>query len=179
MRRLTLLRHAKSSWDDSVKTDFDRPLNAKGRRAAATMGAYLRRERAAFDIVVASPAMRVRQTIEGVEDGLGRPLGAMFDARVYQASAAVLIELVAALAPGCARALLVGHNPGLEDLVMALVPAGGWGAIEEKYPTASVAELDLLVEDWAQVGEGCGRLRRFTRPRDLDPGLGPDAGEGS
>ena len=176
MRRFTLLRHAKSSWDDSVRTDFDRPLNAKGRRAAATMGAFLAREGLGFDLVLASPAMRVRQTIEGVEDGLGRALGPVFDSRIYMASAGVLAELVAALPAGVNHALLIGHNPGLEDLLLWLVPEGaaGRGAVEEKYPTAALAELNLLVGAWSEAGEGCARLARFTRPRDLDAALGPD-----
>lgn len=176
MRRLSLLRHAKSSWDDSVKTDFDRPLNAKGRRAAATMGAFIAREGMAFDVAVASPAMRVRQTIEGVEDGLGRVLGPVFDPRIYMAGYAALCEILSAMPVSAEHVLLIGHNPGLEELALWLVPEGGARreTIEEKYPTASFAELGLLIETWVQVGEGCGRLERFTRPRDLDASLGPD-----
>ncbi len=176
MRRLTLLRHAKSSWDDSVKTDFDRPLNAKGRRAASVMGAFLAREGLAFDLVVCSPATRVRQTLEGVEDGLGRALTPVFDSRIYMASAAGLAEVLGALSAGAGHVLLVGHNPGIEDLVLWLVPeaAGGRGSVEEKYPTAAIAELELGVDDWAGIAEGCARLLRFTRPRDLDAALGPE-----
>ena len=176
MLRLTLLRHAKSSWDDSVKTDFDRPLNAKGRRAASVIGAFMARALPPFDMVVASPALRVRQTIEGVEDGLGRPLGPVFDARIYMAGASTLAELVGALPHTAGHALLVGHNPGLEDLLLWLVPEGGTGreTVEEKYPTASLAELELDVPAWDAVAHERARLARFTRPRDLDSALGPD-----
>lgn len=178
MLRLSLLRHAKSSWDDSVRSDFERPLNAKGRRAAATVGAFIAREGLAFDLVIASPAVRVRQTIEGVEDGLAHTLGPVFDARIYMASAGTLLDILAGVPAHVRHVMLIGHNPGLEDLVFALVADGGRGAIEQKYPTASLAELELAGEGWAGLGERGARLLRFTRPRDLDPGLGPDPDEG-
>ena len=177
MLALTLLRHAKSSWDDSVRRDFDRPLNAKGRRAAAAMGAFMAREGLAFDLVIASPAERVRQTITGVEDGLGRSLSPLFDSRVYMASATILTEILSALPATAARVLLVGHNPGLEELLFYLVPEGGRGEAETKYPTAACAQIDLAIGDWIAPGQNCGRLVRFTRPRDLDPALGPDPEE--
>ena len=175
MKSLTLLRHAKSGWDDPVLRDFDRPLNGKGRRAAARMGRYLRDEGLAFDCVVASPALRVQQTIAGVEDGYGRPLRPLFDRRIYMASSATLIDLVQGLDDGCARALLVGHNPGLEDLVLALAAASPCrDEVEEKYPTATLAELTFAADRWADLAEGGGAMTRFIRPRELDPALGPD-----
>ena len=177
MLRLSLLRHAKSSWDDSVRTDFERPLNAKGRRAAAAMGVFIAREGLAFDLVIASPAVRVRQTIDGVEDGLARALSPVLDARIYMASAGILMDVLAGVPESVGHVLLIGHNPGLEDLVFALVGEGGRGAIEDKYPTASLAELELAGEGWAGLSEGRARLVRFTRPRDLDAGLGPDSDE--
>jgi phosphohistidine phosphatase len=177
MKTLTLLRHAKSSWDDPVERDFDRPLNGRGRRAAHRMGRYLRDEGLAFDHVIASPALRVQQTIAGVEDGYGRPLSPIYDRRIYMASAATLLELVQALDDAHARVLMVGHNPGLEDLVLALVPqteAGLREEVEIKYPTATLAEMRFGAECWSDIDERTGTLARFMRPRELDPSLGPD-----
>ena len=177
MKTLTLLRHAKSGWDDPVQRDFDRPLNAKGRRAAATVGGWLRREGVGFDRVVASPALRVQQTLAEVAGGMGAELDPAWDRRLYLASAATLLDVIRALPDDAATALLVGHNPGLEDLVLLLVPdatAGLRDAVEEKYPTASVAELHFANDRWADAAEGGATLARFTRPRDLDPTLGPD-----
>ncbi len=176
MKTLTLLRHAKSTWDDPVERDFDRPLNGRGRRAAARMGQWLRDEDAAFDHVRASPAVRVRQTIEGVEDGLRRPLKAMFDTRIYLASAMTLLDVVQGFEADAATALLVGHNPGLEDLLLLLTPDADplRGEAEIKYPTAAVAVLDLSVDAWRDVQPGMATLRTFVRPRDLDASLGPD-----
>jgi phosphohistidine phosphatase len=178
MKTLTLLRHAKSGWDDLVQRDFDRPLNGKGRRAAATVGRHLRREGLRFDHIIASPALRVQQTLEEVATSYGPGTTPAWDRRIYLASAATLLELIRELPDDAATALLVGHNPGLEDLVLLLVPDAGAGlrdTVEEKYPTASVAELSLPIERWADAAEGAATLTRFTRPRDLDPSLGPDA----
>lgn len=177
MKTLTLLRHAKSAWDDPVERDFDRPLNGRGRRAASRMGRYMRDAGLMFDTVRASPAVRVRQTIEGIEDGLGRPLNPIFDTRIYMASGATLLDLVQSLEGSADRALLIGHNPGLEDLVLLLTPEGGGdlrSEVETKYPTAAIAELRFDVDHWGEVDEGKGTLVRFVRPRELDPTLGPD-----
>lgn len=182
MKTLTLLRHAKSGWDDPVSRDFDRPLNPKGRRAAALVGRHLRQRGFAFDHVVASPALRVQQTLEEVASGYGRALDPNWDRRIYLASAATLLDVVRELPDTVGSALLTGHNPGLEDLVLLLVPdlaaeskAGPRGAVEEKYPTASIAELHLRIDRWADIAPGGAELHGFTRPRDLDPTLGPDA----
>ena len=176
MKTLTLLRHAKSTWNDPVERDFDRPLNGRGRRAAARVGQWLRDEEHGFDHVRASPAVRVRQTIEGVEDGLGAALHALFDTRIYLASAMTLLDIVQNFEPGCDRALLIGHNPGLEDLLLFLTPDADplRGEAEIKYPTATLAVLDLSVDAWRDVAPGSAHLRVFVRPRDLDPSLGPD-----
>lgn len=176
VKTLTLLRHAKSGWDDPLTRDFDRPLNAKGRRAATAMGRYLRDEGLAFDHVVASPAIRVMETLDAVGQGLGRRLAPAWDRRLYLASADDLVGVVRELPDHVERVLLVGHNPGLEDLVLMLVPDrvdGLRDAVEEKYPTASLAELSLA-DGWGSAGRGRAALTRFVRPRDLDPSLGPD-----
>src|ERR687885_612701 len=94
MKTLTLLRHAKSGWDDPVQRDFDRPLNAKGRRAAQTIGRHLRAQGCRFDHVIASPAARVQQTLAEVGDGYGEALAPHWDRRIYLASAATLLDLV-------------------------------------------------------------------------------------
>lgn len=181
MKTLTLLRHAKSGYDDPLLRDFERPLNDRGRRAAVRVGQWLKaaRERGdmpEFDHVAASPAVRVRQTIDGVEAGLQARLAPLYEQRIYLASSATLTELVAGFADACDHALLVGHNPGLEDLLLELVPRGDplRDEAEMKYPTAALARLDLDIQRWAQVDGGRAALRHFIRPRDLDPSLGPE-----
>jgi phosphohistidine phosphatase len=177
VKTLTLLRHAKSGWDDTVPRDFDRPLNPKGRRAAAMVGRHLRSLGVGFDHVVASPAVRVEETLGEVQSGLGLSLQPAFDRRIYLASAATLLDVVHDLPAEADRVLLVGHNPGLEELVLMLVP-GCTGClreeVEQKYPTATVAEM-TMAGNWSDAGNGTAALTRFIRPRDLDPTLGPDA----
>ncbi|WP_448579356.1 SixA phosphatase family protein [Thermaurantiacus sp.] len=176
MRSLSLLRHAKSSWDDPVTRDIDRPLNERGRRAALRMGAYFRDQAISFDGVLASPATRVVETVARVEEGLGRSLGALLDRRIYMASAVTLLELVQGY-EDLAHLLLVGHNPGLEDLALMLTPADGTPArlaLEAKFPTAAFITMVFAVDRLADIREGEGRIAHFIRPRDLDPSLGPD-----
>lgn len=177
MKTLTLLRHAKSGWDDPVARDFDRPLNPKGQRAAAMMGRHMRGERLAFDRVVASPAARVAETLAHVAAGYGDDLAPIWDQRLYLASAATLLDVVRELPDGAGSVLLAGHNPGLEELVLLLVPdaPGLRDEVEVKFPTASLAELRFAGDSWHSVSPGSAELARFTRPRDLDPSLGPDA----
>ena len=176
MKTLTLLRHAKSGWDDPVTRDFDRPLNRRGRRAARTVGAEMRKLGLAFDRVLASPARRVVETLEEVAETFG-PIEPEYEQRLYLATTETLIELLRATDESVERLLLVGHNPGMECLALAL--SGGSenalrGEIELNYPTGTLAEIALDVEGWWQVDGGCGKITRFIRPRDLDPELGPD-----
>ena len=179
MKTVTLLRHAKSGWDDPVSRDFDRPLNAKGKRAAHRIGEYLRHEHVGFDHIVASPAVRVVETLEHVAGGLGETIAPQWDKRVYLASAESLLDVIQEADDSHAHLLIAGHNPGLEDLILMLVPddaaSGARDAVEEKFPTASLAEITLPVDRWEDVRPNAGEIARFVRPRDLDPALGPDA----
>lgn len=174
MKTLGLLRHAKSDWDDRALRDFDRGLNDRGRRGAALMGAHIRDEGTAWDALIASPAERVQRTLESAALGL-EP---QFDKRCYLASSATLMEVVRDLAGDGDRVLLSGHNPGMQELVFDLVSAEEENALFDeaarKFPTASFAILHCAIDDWAELAEGYGKLVHFTRPRDLDPELGPE-----
>ncbi|QIG78511.1 SixA phosphatase family protein [Stakelama tenebrarum] len=176
MKTLTLLRHAKSGWDDSVARDFDRPLNPKGHRAALAMGRHMRSLGLAFDHVVASPAVRVTETLSEIESGFGTALAPDWEKRLYLASAATLLDMLQELPDSVSNILFVGHNPGLEELVLLLVPGGSdlRSDVEEKFPTASLAQISFDTDRWSEIEEGKGVLKRFVRPRDLDPALGPD-----
>lgn len=175
MKTLTLLRHAKSSWDDPVKRDFDRPLNPRGRRAARTVGREMRSLGLAFDRAVASPARRVVETIEEVALSFG-PLDPDYDERIYLAPLGTLMDVVHETSDAIARLLLVGHNPGLEELALFLAGREGplRAEVEVKYPTGTLAEIRFSAEHWRDVAEGEGTIVRFIRPRDLDPELSPD-----
>lgn len=177
MKTVTLLRHAKSDWNDSVSRDFDRPLNERGKKAASLMGAWAGKQKLAFDAVVASPAVRVTETLDHFLGAYGREADVRWDRRIYLASSATLFDVLRDLPEGVETVLMVGHNPGLEDLILDTVPDSATDtlrvAVEEKYPTASIATLRFAAEKWADLAKPA-TLTAFIRPRDLDPALGPD-----
>lgn len=175
MKRLTLLRHAKSDWDDPVARDFDRPLNRRGQRAALLMGRFAKTEGMAFDHLVASSALRVKETLDSFLEAYGRQIAPQWDRRIYLASSATLLDVVRDIPDSAGDALMAGHNPGLEDLILDMVADCPLrDSVEEKFPTASLAVLTFPVDRWADAGKGAA-LVSFTRPRDLDPALGPEA----
>lgn len=175
MKTLTLLRHAKSGWDDPVSRDFDRPLNLRGRKAAQTIGREMRAQGLRFDQVIASPATRVVETLGEVAAGYGKSLDQSYDQRLYLASTDVLLDVIGGIDLAVESLLLVGHNPGLEKLALLLTEESDLRReVEIKYPTATIAEIQLPVQTWKEVSERTGKLTRFIRPRDIDPELGPD-----
>ena len=180
MRQLLLLRHAKSSWDDPALSDHARPLNARGRRAAAAIAQAMRELGLAPDIVLVSSARRTLQTLEALtpfdDPALIEPMDALYLAP-WRGLLAAIQEV-----PETARSLLViGHNPGLHELAMALAgPEGGTGGgtgasgrgglaarrLAEGYPTGALAEFSIATP-WHLLEAGGGRLIRFIQPRDL------------
>ena len=168
MKTLTLLRHAKSGWDDPSLSDFARPLNARGRSAARAMGQEMRALGLAWDHVVASPAVRVTETILGLAESYG-PLDPVYDETVYLASLDTLLDIVRATDDAHATLLLVGHNPGMERLALLLSRGGALhDEIALKYPTGALTEIALPVEHWRDAAESGGTIARFLRPRDLE-----------
>jgi phosphohistidine phosphatase len=181
MRQLLLLRHAKSSWDDPGLADHARPLNPRGRRAAAAVAAALRELGLSPDVVLVSSARRTLQTLEQIRPAfdsgaLVEPMDAL-----YLASWQTLLSLVQA-APETARSVMViGHNPGLHELAMALTGAAGHAAgspeaqrLAEGFPTAALAEFSVALP-WRLLDGGGGRLVRFLVPRDLAAAEGVQA----
>ncbi len=179
MKTLGLFRHAKSDWQDPRARDFDRPLNARGREGAAVMGRHVRDHGVRWDRMISSPAIRCAETIEIACQAAGRPVAVQWDRRIYLASSATLLDLLRAQDDSGKAVLMVGHNPGLEDLIFDLVPDDGTSplrdVVEVKFPTASFAVLELDTAKWADLKERCGRLTHLTRPRDLDSALGPQS----
>lgn len=174
MKTLGLLRHAKSDWDDVAMRDFDRGLNDRGRKGATLIGAHIMRHGVKFDRLLASPAERVRQTLAAALPNL-EP---QFDERLYLAGADTLLEVLKEKGGEADALLVAGHNPGLQELLFALVPPSAEDALFDdaanKYPTGTFAVFELDINDWTQLDEDCGRLLHFKRPRDLDSSLGPE-----
>jgi phosphohistidine phosphatase len=149
--------------------DFDRPLNPRGRKAAEAVGRELERRGLRFDHVVASPAVRVRQTLDRLTGGYGELPDIRFVPAIYEAPLGALAEIVRAIPDECRSALLVGHNPGLQQLVLEL-SRGARGPLRERvaerFPTAATAIIDFDVESWRQTN--AGELADLIVPRELD-----------
>jgi phosphohistidine phosphatase len=183
MKRLTILRHAKSGWDDPVARDFDRPLNDRGKLAAQLIGMHAARLNLGVDYIWSSPAVRCGDTLD-----IFLPAADMssidlhWDRRIYLASSASLLDVLRDTPAGAQHVLMCGHNPGLEDLILGLVPDDGGptgdvvlrDSVEAKFPTAALATLDCAVTDWTALADGCATISAFVRPRDLSAELGPE-----
>ena len=162
MRTLYLLRHAKSSWKDANLADFDRPLSGRGRRAAETVGLFLKDKEIKLDLVVSSPAVRARQTIEIVLRSAKQRPELRFDERIYEATVGRLLEIVSQLENEHKTVLLVGHNPGMQELLALLTGQS------EEYPTAALTKITFKNFKWAEVGNKKGSLEWLVKPKELD-----------
>ena len=162
MLRLTLVRHAKSSWDDPAASDFERPLNARGKRDAPVMALRVSALRRLPDRVVSSPALRAISTARVFADRLGvADDDIVLDRRIYDASRHTLIEVLRSLPVDSRHAILFGHNPGFSELAKWLATCPF-----DDMPTCAVASFELQVAEWREVGAGCGRLARYFYPKD-------------
>ena len=161
MRTLYLLRHAKSSWKDDSLRDFDRPLKRRGREAAEQIGEVLKAEKLKDFLVISSPAVRARETSAIVLKSAGLQLEPRFDERIYEADVRTLLELVASIPDKSATAMLVGHNPGFENLLSYLT------GDDRHMPTAALAKIEFDAGSWSEVTRGSGRLESFVTPKDL------------
>lgn len=174
VKLICLMRHAKSDWNDTDKRDFDRGLNNRGRRGAALMGAHIRDHGVKFGKVIASPAERVVRTL----DAALPEIEPKFDSRLYLASSETLMDVLREQDDAANAVLLVGHNPGLQDLILKLVALDKENALFDeakvKLPTACFVTIAVPADSWAQLREESGEITHLARPRDLDPELGPE-----
>ncbi|WP_342750192.1 histidine phosphatase family protein [Phreatobacter oligotrophus] len=171
MRRLILLRHAKSDWPPGM-VDHDRPLAARGRRAAPLIGRWLVDNGFVPDRALVSTAERTRETWALASAGLIAMPAATFEPRIYEAPAWQLLNVIRETPDDVATLLLVGHNTGIEDLAARLIGAGPEDQrrrLARKYPTGGLAVIDCAAHSWRDIAAGIGTLHAFVVPRDLDP----------
>ena len=169
-RRILLLRHAKSAWDEPGLDDFDRPLAPRGRRAAAVMGVYLRDEDLVPDLVLCSAARRAAETWEIVAHELPRAPAVEHDPAFYMVPAERLLRRLRKLPAAVRTVLVVGHEGGVDVLARRLVGDGAAPLrkrLGEKYPTAALVAIAVTLDDWAALADKTGTLTRFAAPKDL------------
>ena len=162
MKTLFLLRHAKSSWKDETLPDFERPLNGRGKRAAETIGQYFKTSTIIPELILCSPAERTRETVALVLKTARWSTEVRYDQRIYEASAQRLAEVVSQIDNDRKVAMLVGHNPGLEDLLLLFTGNA------EVMPTGAIAKLLLKTTKWETAIEKRATLDWIVRPRDLE-----------
>lgn len=168
-RELLVLRHGKSDWSTDAASDFERPLAARGRKAVKYMGCWLREQQLLPDHIVSSPAKRAEQTTLRACQfaGISKTL-VVWDRQIYAADVPDLLQVLAQCPKDKKRVMIVGHNPGFEDLVAYLggdrieVPPNG-----KLMPTAALARLEMP-DQWNTLEPGCAVALSVTRARDLE-----------
>jgi phosphohistidine phosphatase len=161
MKKLLLLRHAKSSWDDARLADFGRPLNGRGRKAAPLIGDFMRARQLWPDLIISSPAARARETVALVLEASGIKTELRYDERIYEATAGRLLEVISEVGDEKQEVMLVGHNPGFENLLERLTGES------LRVPTAALARIVLDADRWNEAGARGGRLEWLVKPKEL------------
>ena len=162
MKTLLILRHAKSSWDDSRLSDYERPLNSRGKRDAPRMGQLLRDEELVPDLIITSPAERAVATAEAVATASGYAHEIKFTRQLYHAAPEEYVEVLQEEGGNYQRVMVVGHNPGIEYLVELLTD------VDERMPTCALAQVELPIEQWTELNEEVmGKLVNVWRPKEL------------
>lgn len=168
-KRLFLLRHAKSSWDDPGLDDHERPLAPRGRRAVQVLGEHLRDSGIRPVQVLCSSSRRTRETLEGVAPG-GETL---IESELYNADAQQLVDRLRQISEDVDSVMVIGHNPTLQITALRLTEDGGTNSdgshrsqISQKFPTAALATLSFDCA-WSELGPGCARLVDYVRPKAI------------
>jgi phosphohistidine phosphatase len=165
---LYLLRHAKSSWADHGLADEERPLARRGRRDAKRVAAHIRGLAVAPQLVLCSPAERTRQTLELLRPALAATATVKLEPGLYTDSAQELLDRLRAVPEAVGSVMLIGHNPGLQELALLLVSAGAYvERLEAKFPTAALATLTIPRATWGRLSEADAELTAYVVPREL------------
>jgi phosphohistidine phosphatase len=168
MKTLYLLRHAKSSWDDPSTPDHDRPLNERGRRAAALMGTQINTRGIRPEVVLCSTARRAVETLEAFSEMIAGTADIAIERDLYLAGVGKLTARLNELSERVGSVMLIGHNPGIHELASALAGDGAHvSRLQSKFPTAALAVMEFDREAW-DLQPGTGRLRDFVLPRELE-----------
>jgi phosphohistidine phosphatase len=164
---LYLLRHAKSSWADPALADRERPRAPRGRRDAKRIAKHLAGLGIEPELVLCSPAERTRQTVELIRPALGAMSKVKLEAKLYDASSDELLERIRAVPESVASVMLIGHNPGLQDVALLLAAGGAErDQLEAKFPTAALATL-TVPSTWRGLSEAGAALAAYVVPKQL------------
>ncbi len=171
VKRLFLLRHTKSSWNDPTLADFDRPLNKRGRRTSVLIARYLRKVEIAPELVLCSPAKRTLQTLDALRPVWDDSVEIAFVDDLYEATAERLRANLRDYAGKFTSIMMIGHNPGLQGLLLSLSSnrcSPHYLAAQRKFPTGGLAVLSASRSAWKNMSDGSFSFLEFVRPRDLE-----------
>jgi phosphohistidine phosphatase len=169
VKRLWLLRHAKSSWDQPSLPDPDRPLAPRGRRAAEVLAAHLAAADVRPTVVLCSSSLRTRETLAAILPALGDALEIRIERALYGAGAAQLLDRLRQVSNKASSAMLIAHNPGTQDLALALAVGGpALAGLREKFPTGALATLEVDAERWRDLDHGTATATILVTPRSLE-----------
>lgn len=167
-KTLLLMRHAKSSWDDAGLADFERPLNKRGKQAACAVAPLIAAWQPHW--IGCSTAKRTRETLLPILDELPTPTEVSLSPALYESNEAAYLRMLRALPSAIDRALVIGHNPVMEDLTRLLIGSAEPRALErisEKFPTGTLVVLECAISRWSDLAPHCANLLDTIRPRDL------------
>jgi phosphohistidine phosphatase len=165
---LYLLRHAKSSWEDPEVPDQDRPLAPRGKRALRAIAEQFTQHRIEPSLVLCSPARRARETLQPLRRVFSEKVEVLFEPALYAATSPELLNRLRSVPDRHPSVMLVGHNPGLQELGVLLArPSAKRDVLAAKFPTGALASLDLDVDSWPDLGKGPGELTSLILPRDV------------
>jgi phosphohistidine phosphatase len=174
VKTVYLFRHAKSEWADPGLKDQERPLNERGKKAAPQMAAYIKSNKYKPDVILCSTARRTVETFDALKEALGDDLDVRFEDAIYLAEPNRLLERLKWLDDDIKSAMIIGHNPGLQQLALQLARSPEdhdeeklHKRLREKFSTAALAVIKVPIKAWTDLKEGLGRLADFTRPKDL------------
>jgi phosphohistidine phosphatase len=164
MKTLLVLRHAKSSWKDTSLEDHDRPLNKRGKKTAPRMGKLLKDEKLVPDLIISSTAVRAKKTAEAVAKTAKVKSDIRLEPRLYLAGTQTMIQVLQEITSDpIKRVMIVGHNPGQENLVQELTGRA------EPFPTAALAHIELPIKKWSDMEAGIkGELINLWRPKEIE-----------
>lgn len=167
-RQLIIFRHGKSDWGTGAPTDFERPLAKRGRTSAPSMGKWMKSQGFIPDLVVSSPAERARQTALLACKKLGFNKSSIhWDQRIYHAGTSTLLQVLSEVPAAARCVMIVGHNPGFEDLYNHLATLDDAVSYDDRTVKTATAVVLNMPDDWSTLSAGCAQLARIQHPRDL------------
>ena len=170
MLELYVMRHAKSSWDNSDLNDHDRPLSNRGKRNAKTICEFFVKKKISFDLIILSTSTRTKKTLKILQKKIDRPKKIIISKNLYLANENNIVLKIKEINENYKKVLLINHEPAITNLVNYLVKNKKnnlFKLINYKFPTAAFAKIVFTLDSWSKISDSTGLLKNFIRPKDI------------